>query len=638
VPLFDESVPIGREQLEQLARPILDRTVTATQIAVTAAALGERPVSAVFLVGGSSRIPLAATLLHRAFGLAPTAIEQPELVVAEGALHLAPPTGRAPVAGAAGGASSPISGAPASGGRGPDLSGDVAAAPVSAAPVSGQPVSPGFSMPSNTPHLPPLVQTSAIPAVPPPVVPQQPARPVSTPPVQHPPAGFPANQRPAPQQVPAAYAQPVPVAQPVTAIPASPAPAWQAGYPPVPPPRKRSGGLVAAIGGGTLALLLIAGGIVWAVSGGGSGDNGAGGGPSDSAAPAVSPACGHKIAYLGVSSGDNSDDGIMMRNSVRLAIDDFNAAHANCKVDFKEFDTAGTDDGAKAKAQLAVDDPEVIGVVGPAYDSEILAAGPILEKAKLPMITPFAPDEELAKQGWATFHRVVGSDVDQARAGAAYIKNNLKAKKTAIVYDDSDFGSIGRTEVSNALGGLTGLTVAIHQTDTDFTSAAKQVTDSNPDAVYFAGQDDDGIGFVKALRAAKPTLPIVGSDKLFTQGFVSKTEGKAEGVVVTCPCVPSKEAGADFASKYQGTFGASASYYGPEAYDAAGVFLAGFLAGKGSREDMLKFMATYQGKGATTGRTIKFDGSGNLSAPDPLIWAYKVKSTYMVNDTAIAPA
>ena len=57
-------------------------------------------LAAVFLVGGSSRIPLAATLLHRAFGLAPTAIEQPELVVAEGALHLAPPTGRAHVGGA----------------------------------------------------------------------------------------------------------------------------------------------------------------------------------------------------------------------------------------------------------------------------------------------------------------------------------------------------------------------------------------------------------------------------------------------------------------------------------------------------------------------------------------------------------
>ena len=65
VPLFDESVPIGREQLEQLAKPILDRTVTATQIAVTSAGVTGQPLAAVFLVGGSSRIPLAATLLDR---------------------------------------------------------------------------------------------------------------------------------------------------------------------------------------------------------------------------------------------------------------------------------------------------------------------------------------------------------------------------------------------------------------------------------------------------------------------------------------------------------------------------------------------------------------------------------------------
>ncbi|GAA3457332.1 ABC transporter substrate-binding protein [Dactylosporangium matsuzakiense] len=632
VPLFDESVPIGREQLEQLARPILDRTVTATQIAVTASALGNRPVSAVFLVGGSSRIPLAATLLHRAFGLAPTAIEQPELVVAEGALHLAPPTGRAHVAGAAGGSSSPISGgpisgAPTSGGRAHELSGDVAAAPVSAAPVSGQPVSPGFSMPSNTPHLPPLMQTSSIPAPayqpPPPIIPQQVARPISTPPVQQP-----ATQ-------PMAYAQPAPpVAQPITAIPASPAPPWQAGYPAVQPPKKGRGGRLAAVGGGVLILLLLIGGVVWAVNRNPDVPTPT---PADSQTSAVPPVCGKKIGYLGMSSGDNSDDGVMMRNSVRLAIDDFNNAHANCKVDFKEFDTTGTDDGSKAKAQLAVDDADVIGVVGPVYDNEILAAGSILEKASLPMITPFAPDEKLAKQGWATFHRAIGSDVDQARAGANYIKNTLKASKTAIVYDDSDYGTTGRTEVSAALGGGTGLSVAVKQTDTDFTSAAKQVNDSKPDAVYFAGQSTPGIGFVKALRAANATVPIVGSDKLFTQSFVTKTEGKAEGVTVTCPCVPSKDAGNDFASKYQGTFSESASYYGPEAYDAAGVYLAGFLSGHGTRESMLKYMTTYEGKGATTGRTIKFDGSGNLSAPDPLIWAYKVKGQYMVNDTAIKP-
>ncbi|MFI5907349.1 ABC transporter substrate-binding protein [Dactylosporangium sp. NPDC051541] len=648
VPLFDESVPIGREQLEQLARPILDRTVTATQIAVTASALGDRPVSAVFLVGGSSRIPLAATLLHRAFGLAPTAIEQPELVVAEGALHLAPPTGRAHVAGAAGGSSSPISAAPisgpptsaapTSGSRAAELSGDVAAAPVSAAPVSGQPVSPGFSMPSNTPHLPPLVQTSSFPVYnppspvtpPPPVIPPQPRPVVSSPPMQHRP------MQPPPATPPMGYAQPAPaVPQPVTAVPASPAPPWQGGYAPVPPPKKGNGGRLAAIGGGTLVLLLLIGGVIWAINR--PDPVVPTPAPSDSAVSAAPPVCGKKIAYLGMSSGDNDDDGVMMRNSVRLAIDDFNAAHANCKVEFKEFDTTGTDEGSKAKAQLAVDDTDVIGVVGPVYDNEILAAGPILEKAGLPMITPFAPDDKLATQGWATFHRVIGSDVDQARAGAAYIKNTLKANKTAIVYDDSDFGTTGRTEVSRALGSQTGLTVAIKQADTDFASAAKQVNDSKPDAVYFAGQSTPGIGFVKALRGANANVPIVGSDKLFTQNFVTKTEGKAEGVTVTCPCVPSKDAGNDFASKYQGTFGASASYYGPEAYDAAGVYLAGFQKGQGTRDAMLKYMTTYEAKGAATGRTIKFDGSGNLSAQDPLIWAYKVKGEYMVNDTPIKP-
>ncbi|MER7002696.1 ABC transporter substrate-binding protein [Dactylosporangium sp. NPDC000555] len=694
VPLFDESVPIGREQLEQLARPILDRTVTATQIAVTAAALGDRPVSAVFLVGGSSRIPLAATLLHRAMGIAPTAIEQPELVVAEGALHLAPPTGRAPVSGVAGGAPSPISGPPISGVPGLEPSGDVAAAPVSASPVSGQPVSPAFSMPSNTPHLPPLLQTSSMPAVPPqptsppaapPVVPQVvppvvPSQPTSPPP-QHP-AGFPPKQHPAfpPQQrppaqpamstvpavptQPAAYAQPrPPVAppQPVTGPPAGPAPAWQApgsaqpmpaqpmplqpmpgqpvsgGYAPpgVLPPRKRNGGLIAAAGVGALALLLVIGGIVWLNRDGNEG--GGGGDPSKQAAPAVSPACGHKIGYIGTSSGDNSDDGVMMRNSVKLAIDDFNATHSNCRVDFKEFDTTGTDEGSRKQAQNAVGDPEVIGVVGPVYDNEILAAGPILNRANVPMIVPFAPGEKLAKQGWAMFHRIIGSDEDQARAGARYLRNTLKAKKTAIVYDDSDFGRVGRQQVSNELGSATGLTVQIHETDTDFTSEVKQVTDSNPDAVYFAGQSKGGIAFVKALRTAKPDLPVVGSDRLFTQGFVKNTEGKAEGVIVTCPCVPSKEAGGDFASKYQGAFGAQASYYGPEAYDAAGVFLAGFLAGKGTRDEMVDFLSTYNAKGAATGRQIKFDGSGNLSAPNPLIWAYKVQGKYMVKESVIQP-
>src|SRR6185369_2291442 len=127
-------------------------------------------LTAIFLVGGSSRIPLAATLLHRGFGLAPTAIEQPELVVAEGALYLAPLTGRASVAG---GAVSPVSGVPVSA---------APTSPVSGVPTSSDPVSPAYTTPSADPGLPPLVPTGMFPVVPAPTS----APPTPPPPVQPP--------------------------------------------------------------------------------------------------------------------------------------------------------------------------------------------------------------------------------------------------------------------------------------------------------------------------------------------------------------------------------------------------------------------------------------------------------------------
>ncbi|GIF65653.1 hypothetical protein Ais01nite_36880 [Asanoa ishikariensis] len=87
LPILDEEAPLGREQLDALARPLLDRTVTACRAALAAAGVGPADLSSVYLVGGASRYPLVSTLLHQALGSAPTAIEQPELAVAEGAVR-----------------------------------------------------------------------------------------------------------------------------------------------------------------------------------------------------------------------------------------------------------------------------------------------------------------------------------------------------------------------------------------------------------------------------------------------------------------------------------------------------------------------------------------------------------------------
>jgi WD40 repeat protein len=90
LPLLDEEAPLGREQFDALAGPIVQRTVRATRAALGEARIGVDGLAGVFLVGGASRIPLVATMLHRELGIAPALLGRPEFVVAEGSLREAP--------------------------------------------------------------------------------------------------------------------------------------------------------------------------------------------------------------------------------------------------------------------------------------------------------------------------------------------------------------------------------------------------------------------------------------------------------------------------------------------------------------------------------------------------------------------
>jgi Hsp70 protein len=92
VPLVEADLHLIRDEFEKLARPLLDRTVATTTATLRAAGVGRESVAGIFLVGGSSRIPLAASLLHRTLDIAPTVLDQPELVVAAGATHAVPTT------------------------------------------------------------------------------------------------------------------------------------------------------------------------------------------------------------------------------------------------------------------------------------------------------------------------------------------------------------------------------------------------------------------------------------------------------------------------------------------------------------------------------------------------------------------
>ncbi|MFC4040659.1 Hsp70 family protein [Dactylosporangium siamense] len=91
IPVAAATIHVTREEFEALALPYLRRTVDVTLRTLSSAGITRDQIAGVFLVGGGSRVPLAATLLHRATRIAPSVLDHPELAVAAGSLHVGPP-------------------------------------------------------------------------------------------------------------------------------------------------------------------------------------------------------------------------------------------------------------------------------------------------------------------------------------------------------------------------------------------------------------------------------------------------------------------------------------------------------------------------------------------------------------------
>ncbi|TDQ05775.1 type VII secretion-associated protein [Labedaea rhizosphaerae] len=80
-------VHLTRADLENLIAKQIAGTVDLANAAIAQAGLNTAELAGIFLVGGSSRIPMVARLVHQRCHLIPTILDQPETVVARGALR-----------------------------------------------------------------------------------------------------------------------------------------------------------------------------------------------------------------------------------------------------------------------------------------------------------------------------------------------------------------------------------------------------------------------------------------------------------------------------------------------------------------------------------------------------------------------
>jgi molecular chaperone DnaK len=165
LPALEVDAHLTREELESLVRPYLERTVACLRRAIESARLTPHDLVGIFLVGGSSRIPLAAHLIHSELGVAPTTLEQPETVVVEGALCIGAKATPIRTSGTPRQVTPQAPAAPPRRQGPPVPARPASAVPVSPSPMSGVPIVGAVAAPGTTPH-PPLTGTPSHPLAP----------------------------------------------------------------------------------------------------------------------------------------------------------------------------------------------------------------------------------------------------------------------------------------------------------------------------------------------------------------------------------------------------------------------------------------------------------------------------------------
>ncbi|HSP06727.1 MAG TPA: ABC transporter substrate-binding protein, partial [Acidobacteriota bacterium] len=150
------------------------------------------------------------------------------------------------------------------------------------------------------------------------------------------------------------------------------------------------------------------------------------------------------IGQYGSLTGTTATFGISTRNGVQMATDEVNKSggllgkHVTMVVE----DDQGKPDEAMTVVTKLVNKDRVVAVLGEVASSRSLAAAPVCQQNRVPMITPSSTNPRVTQIGEFVF-RVCFIDPFQGFVMAKFAANTLKLKNVAILRDIKNDYSVG---------------------------------------------------------------------------------------------------------------------------------------------------------------------------------------------------
>ncbi len=332
-----------------------------------------------------------------------------------------------------------------------------------------------------------------------------------------------------------------------------------------------------------------------------------------------------RIGAAGPMTGDQSKMGMDLKNSVELAVQEWNERGG---VLGKKIVLLAGDDQADPKQAVSVANKfinqKAAAVVGHWNSSCSIPASKFYQDANLVMITPATTNPRLTLQGFKHVFRVCGTDDQQGKIAADFVQRTLKPKRVAVIHDKTAYGQGLADYFKKALGDKAQVVYydGIIQRDPDYKAVLTAIKEKNPDVYFFGGIYPEAGRLVRQAKEIGLAAPMVTGDGVFDPTFLNIAGKAAEGTFVTFGKDPvGIPAATAFLKKYKAQYGEPGPY-SIYAYDAANIILTA-IRETGTTEGAT--VAAYISKTSFQGAfgDIAFDRNGDVKKAPFVVWRVK---------------
>lgn len=276
-------------------------------------------------------------------------------------------------------------------------------------------------------------------------------------------------------------------------------------------------------------------------------------------------------------TGKQAKFGEMMKRSYEIAAEEINAKGGikKNKLVLSFEDSGAKPETARAIVEKLIDTKKQPIIVGEYTSACAKAVAAVAEERKTPYLVVASADDDITQKNYKYVFRQNQVNAHYGDGVIDFIKNIVKPKTMAILYESSAFGTSGAEAMAKDAQN-TGIKVLLKEKyeagSVDFKPLLSKVKAAQPDVIYMVSYVMDASLLMKQIKELRIDAKLFagGAAGFAIPEFIDNAKDAAEYVITATLWSPQlKYAGAkEYAEKYKKKYGDFPSYHGASAYSA----------------------------------------------------------------------